>query len=79
MQVHPLVKLAWGVVSVAYKARIRNENSSSQRAYGLIPPERCQATSGTRLPDTTVNRGDGRELQGGTGCCAIERPVATLR
>ena len=79
MQVHPLVKLAWGVVSVAYKVRTRNENSSNQRACGLILHEGRQATSGTRLPDTTVNRGDGRELQGGSGCCAIEGPVATLR
>ena len=30
IQVHPLVKLAWGVVSVAYKVRTRNENSSNQ-------------------------------------------------
>src|SRR6266852_2521000 len=79
MKVHPLLKLAWGVVSVAYKVRTRNENYGDQRACGLIPHEGCQATDGTRLPHTAVNRRDGRELQGGSGCCAIERPVKTLR
>ena len=62
VQVHPLVKLAWGVVSVAYKVRTRNENYGDQRVCGLILHEGCQTTSGTRLPHTTANRGDGREL-----------------
>ena len=79
MKVHPLVKLAWGVVSVAYKVRTQNENYGDQEACGLIPPEGRQATSGTGLSHTTIDRGNGRELQGGSGCCTIGRPVATLR
>ena len=35
IQVHPLVKLAWRVVSVAYKVRAWNKNYGDQRACGV--------------------------------------------
>ena len=50
-----MVKLAWGVVLVAYKVRTQIENYGNQRACRLIPYEGCQATDGTGLPHTTVN------------------------
>ena len=58
-QVHPFVKLAWGVVSVAYKVSTRGGNTP---CYGLIPCVGRQATSRSRYPRTTADRRDGREL-----------------
>ena len=63
MQVHPLVKLGWGVVLVAYKVRTRIENYGDQRACRLIPYEGCQATDETGLPRTTVNRESWKAVQ----------------